>query len=180
MFRANWIEHWVKYIQTGLTNSLARGMVRSYTDLAAQHAVTQPGRLQTLSPPPVPQDIPRFTSRGIAHTSQDAFPPYLQPEMTFIDGICPMETTKTGARTASAAISSRSLRPRGRRGLSEIQRRNLLVTPPRGPINRSAPEPTTKETEEYESGHDNPANSAENGSMPLVRFTDESGGEDYD
>ena len=90
-----------------------------------------------------------------------------------------MEMTNPGARTASAAISSRSSRPRGRRGLSEIQRRNLLVTPSRRPINRPAPEPTDKETEEHESGHDNPANSAEKGSMPLVRFSDESGGEDY-
>ena len=179
VMRANWIDHWVKYIQAGLTNSLARGMVRSYTDLAAQHAVTRPDRLQTLSPPPVPQSIPRFTSRGIAHASQDAFPPYLQPNMTFIDGICSMETTTSGAGTASAAISSRSLRPRGRRGLSEIQRRSLLVTPPRRPINRPAPEPTDKETEEYGSGHDNPANSAETGSMPLVSLSDESGGEDY-
>ena len=47
------------------------------------------------------------------------------------------------------------------------------------PINRPALEPSDKETEEYESGHDNPANSAEKGSMPLVRFSDESGGEDY-
>ena len=131
--RANWIEHWVKYIQAGLTNSLARGMVRSYTDLAAQHAVTRPDRLQTLSPPPVPQSIPRFTSRGIAHASQDAFPPYLQPNMTFIDGICSMETTTPGARTASAAISSRSLRPRGRRGLSEIQRKTYWLPHPAGP-----------------------------------------------
>ena len=88
---------------------------------------------------------------------------------------CPMETTNTGARTASAAISSRSSRPQGSRGLSEIQRRNLLVTPPRGPINRFALEQTEKETEEYESGHDNPANSAEKGSVLLVRFSDESG-----
>ena len=116
-----------------------------------------------------------YGSRGIAHTSQGAFPPYLQPEMTFIDGICPMETTNTGARTASAAISSRSSSPQGGRGLSEIQRRNLLVTPPRGPINRFALEQTEKETEEYESGHDNPANSAEKGSVLLVRFSDESG-----
>ena len=179
VFRANWIEHWVKYIQTGLTNSLARGMVRSYTDLAAQHAVTRPDRLQTLSPPPVPQGIPRFTSRGIAHTSQNAFPPYLQPEMTFIDGTYPMETTKTGARTASAVISSRSSTPQGSSGLSEIQRRSLLVTPPRRPINRSELDQTEKETEEFESGHDNPTNSAEKSSVPLVRFTDESGGEDY-
>ena len=75
VMRANWIDHWVKYIQAGLTNSLVRGMVRSYTDLAAQHAVTRPDRIQTLSPLPVPQSIPRFTSRGIAHASQDAFPP---------------------------------------------------------------------------------------------------------
>ena len=47
------------------------------------------------------------------------------------------------------------------------------------PINRPALEPSDKETEEYESGHDNPANSAEKASMPLVRFSDESGGEDY-
>ena len=44
------------------------------------------------------------------------------------------------------------------------------------PINRPALEPSDKETE---SGHDNPANSAEKGSMPLVRFSDKSGGEDY-
>ena len=62
---------------------------------------------------------------------------------------CPMETTNTGARTASAAISSRSSRPQGSRGLSEIQRRNLLVTPPRGPINRSALEQTEKEIHEH-------------------------------
>ena len=74
-------------------------MVRSYTD-------TRPDRLQTLSPLPVPQSIPRFTSRGIAHASQDAFPPYLQPNMTFIDGICSTELTNTGARTACDLIET--------------------------------------------------------------------------
>ena len=90
-----------------------------------------------------------------------------------------METTKTGTRTASAVISSRSSRPQGSSGLSEIQRRSLLVTPPRRPINRSELDQTEKETEEFESGHDNPANSAEKSSVPLVRFSDESEGEDY-
>ena len=58
VMRANWIDHWVKAIQSGLVNSLARGMVRSYTDLAAQHAVTSCHRLQTLSPPKVSFDNP--------------------------------------------------------------------------------------------------------------------------
>ena len=63
-FKANLLR--VKAVQSGLVNSLARGMVRSFTDLAAQHAVTRGSRLQT-PPPPVPQGLPRFTSRGIAH-----------------------------------------------------------------------------------------------------------------
>ena len=41
VMRANWIDHWVKAIQSGLVNILARGMARSFTDLAAQHAVTR-------------------------------------------------------------------------------------------------------------------------------------------
>ena len=39
VMRANWIDHWVKAIQLTLVNSLASGMVRSYTALAAQRAV---------------------------------------------------------------------------------------------------------------------------------------------
>ena len=104
---------------------------------------------------------------------------YFRKVLKLIDGTCPMETTKTGARTASAVISSRSSTPQGSSGLSEIQRRSLLVTPPRRPINRSELDQTEKETEEFESGHDNPANSAEKSSVPLVRFNDESEGEDY-
>ena len=51
--------------------------------------------------------------------------------------------------------------------------------PPHGPINRLSSEHTEKETEEYESAHDNPANSADKRSVNLVRFSDESGDEDY-
>ena len=85
VMRANWRDHWVKSIQSGLVNILARGMAQSYTDLAAQHAVIRVENLQTLTPPPVPQGAPKFTSRGIAHPASEAFPPYLQPEVTFIE-----------------------------------------------------------------------------------------------
>ena len=61
-------------------------MPQSYTDLAAQHAVARVETFRPLTPPPVPQGVPRFTSRGIAHPTKEAFPPYLQPEVTFIDG----------------------------------------------------------------------------------------------
>ena len=52
--RANWIDHWVKAIQSGLVNTLARGMAQSYTDLAAQHAIARVETCRPLSPPPVP------------------------------------------------------------------------------------------------------------------------------
>ena len=78
-------------------------MVRSYTD-------TRPDRLQTLSPLPVPQSIPRFTSRGIAHASQDAFPPYLQLNMTFIDGIYSQWNRQTRVPGQRQRRSHRDLR----------------------------------------------------------------------
>ena len=55
---------------------------------------------------------------------------------------------------------------------------NILVTPPRVPINRLAFEPTEKETEEHESVHDKPANSADKSSVSPVRVSDKSEGED--
>ena len=146
--RANWIDHWVKAIQPGLVNILAKGMARSFTDLAAQHAVTRVDNHQSLTPPPVPQGAPRFTSGGIVHSAREAFPPYLQPEVTFIDGTDLMEMVTSDVRTESAAIPPSSPLPQGNRGLSEIQRRNLLVTPPRGPLNRLPAEQTEKNTEE--------------------------------
>ena len=72
---ANWIDHWVKAIQSGLVNTLAKGMAQSYTDLAAQHAVARVETFRPLTPPPVAQGVPRFTSRGIAHPTNEAFPP---------------------------------------------------------------------------------------------------------
>ena len=44
VMRSNWIDHWVKAIQSGLVNTLAKGMAQSYTDLAAQHAVARAER----------------------------------------------------------------------------------------------------------------------------------------
>ena len=73
--RSNWIDHWVKAIQSGLVNTLAKGMAQSYTDLAAQHARCESRDLyENFTPPPVPQGVPRFTSRGIAHPTNEAFP----------------------------------------------------------------------------------------------------------
>ena len=85
---------------------------------------------------------------------------------------------KTDTRIAAAAISPSSSRPQGSRGLPEIQRRNLLATPPREPINMLALEPTEKETWEQESEHDKPANSADKSSASLDRVSDVSKGEE--
>ena len=75
VMRSSWIQHWVKAIQSGLVNTLAKGMAQSYTDLAAQHAVARVETFRPLTPPPVAQGVPRFTSRGIAHPTNEAFPP---------------------------------------------------------------------------------------------------------
>ena len=90
-----------------------------------------------------------------------------------------MEMVDTDTRIASVAISPSSSRPQGSRGLSEIQRRNLLVTPPRGPISRLSSEQTEKGNEEYAFEHDNLVNSADTRSVDLVRLSDESGTEEY-
>ena len=136
VMRANWIDHWVKGIQSSLVNSLARGMVRSYTDLTAQHAVTRDDRQQTLSPPPVPQGLPRFTSRGIAHTSQEAFPPYLQPTMTCIDGAKPTMLDHMVPKVTAVETPSIFARLSRRTSLSVSHERSLQVTPPRRPTDR--------------------------------------------
>ena len=140
-----------------------------YYDLSGYFHVEN---LQTLTPPPVLQGAPRFTSGGIAHPASEAFPPNLPPEVTFIEGVITMELEDTDVRTGPAAISPSSSRPQGNRGLSEIQRRNLLVMPPREPINRLLFEQTEKKTEEYESIHYNPASSADKSSVTLVRVSD--------
>ena len=83
-----------------------------------------------------------------------------------------MGMVDTDAGTKSVTFSPSSSRPQGSRVLSDIQRRNLLVTPPRGPIFRLPVEQTEKETEEYESMHDKPANSADKSSVTIVRVGD--------
>ena len=82
-------------------------------------------------------------------------------EIIFVEGVSPMEVVARDVRTASVAIPPSSPRSQGSRGLSEIQRRNRLVTPPRGPLNRLPAEQTEKNTEEYEFIQDNPASNAE-------------------
>ena len=157
--RSNWVDHWVKAIQSGLVNTLAKGMAQSYTDLAAQHAVARVETFRPITPPPVPQGIPRFTSRGIAHPTKEAFPLYLQPEVTFIEGSDQMKMIDTDNGDGPPAISPVLSRSQGSGDLSEHQRRHLLATPPRGPLNRLPSEQTAKETEEYESVQEEPCES---------------------
>jgi len=178
MTRSNWIDHWVKAIQSGLVNTLAKGMAQSYTDLAAQHAVARAEPLRSFTPPPVPQGIPRFTFRGIAHPTGEAFPPYLQPEAVFIEGLDQVEMVDIDNGDGSSAISSVSSRSQGSGGLLEQQRRNLPVTPPRGPLNRPPSEQLMKETEEYASVPESPVSPAATRSVELVRLNDESANDD--
>ena len=112
------------------------------------------------------------------HSASEAFPPYLQPKVTFIDGVDLREMVTPGVRTESAAIPPSSPLSQGSRGVSKIQRKHLLVTPPRGPLNRLLAEQTDKNTEEYESLHFNPASNVDKISVILVRLSDDSASED--
>jgi len=170
--RSNWIDHWVKAIQSGLVNTLARGMAQSYTDLAAQHAIARVETRRPLSPPPVPQGVPRFTSRGIAHQTKEAFPEYLQPEVTFIDGSAQVEMVDTDNGDGSPAISPASSRSQGNGGLSEHQWRHLLATPPCGPLPRLPSEQMVTEPEEFELMQESPVSHAATRSIALVRLSD--------
>ena len=73
--------------------------------------------------------------------------------------------------------SPSSPRPPGSRGLSELQKRNLTVTPPRVPANSLAFETRGKETETADSEYDNPGSSADRSSISLIRVSDVSQGE---
>ena len=182
ILRSNWIDHWVKAIQSGLVNTLARGMAQSYTDLAAQHAVTGFETFTTLTPPLVPQEAPRFTSRGIAHSTSEAFPPYIQPEMTFIEEVYPtgiMGIVDADASVSSPAIPSNSSRLQGNGGLSGLCRRNLPITPPRKPTRRIPSEQSKKQTREYESTHGHLTTTADSATINVVRIRDESKCDEY-
>lgn len=142
-------------------------MVRSYTDLTAQHAVTRPDRLQTLSPPPFPQGLPRFTSREIAHTSQEAFPPYLRPTVTFTDGAKPTLLNYMVPKVTAVKTPSKSVRPSRRTGPSVSHARSLQATPPRMPTGRSSLETRKKETGTQGSDYEDPGNSADRDYLSL-------------
>ena len=176
--RSNWIDHWVKAIQSGLVNTLAKGMAQSYTDLAAQHAVARAEPLRSLTPPPVPQGIPRFTFRGIAHLTDDAFPSYLQPEVTFIEGLDQGETVEQANGDGFLATSPVNSRSQRSRALAEHQRRDLLATPLRGPLTRLSPEIFVKETEEYDSVQESSVRQPDTRSVELVRLNEESENDD--
>ena len=158
--------------QSGLVNTLARGMAQSYTDLAAQHAIARVETCRPLSPPPVPQGVPRFTFRGIAHLTDDAFPSYLQPEVTFIEGLDQGETVEQANGDGFLAISPVNSRSQRSGVLAEHQRRDLLATPLRGPLTRLSPEIFVKETEEYDSVQESPVSHADTRSIELVRLSD--------
>ena len=76
------------------------------------------------------------------------------------------------------AISPVLSRSQGSGGLSAYQQRNLLATPPCGPLNRLPSEQKAKETEEYESAQESPVSHADTRSVELVRLNEESGNDD--
>ena len=105
----------------------------------------------SLTPPPAPQGVPRFTSRGIAHPHNEAFIPYLQPEVTFIEGSDQVEMIDINNGDRSPMILPVFSGIQRREGMPEYQWRNPQVTPSRGPRNGLQLVQTVKETEEYES-----------------------------
>ena len=109
--------------------------------------------------------------RGIAHQTKEAFPEYLQPEVTFIDGSDQVEMVDTHGSSAISSVSSRS---QGSGGLSEHQRRTLPATPPRGPLTRLQSGQIVRETEEYEFVQESDVSQGDIRSVELVRLNDES------
>ena len=176
--RSNWIDHWVKAIQSGLVDTLAKGMAQSYTDLAAQHAVARVVTFPSFTPPPVPQGVPRFTSRGIAHPRNEAFIPYSQPEVTFIEGSDQFEMVDMNNGDRSPTILPVFSGIQRRDGMPEYQWRNPQVTPSRGPRNGVQLVQTVKETEEYESTQKGSAANVDMRSVDLIRLSDESENDD--
>ena len=92
--------------------------------------------------------------------------------MTFIDGSAQVEMVDTDNGDGSPAISPVSSRSQGSGGLSEHQRRNLLATPPCGPLPRLPSEHMVKEPEEFEFVQESPMSHADTRSIELVRLSD--------
>eukprot|EP00944_MAST-04C_sp_MAST-4C-sp1_P007260 g7260.t1 len=171
--------HNPKYVSSFYMYAFSR--LTFYIDMhprSAQHAVARAEPLRSFTPPPVPQGIPRFTFRGIAHPTSEAFPPYLQPEAIFIEGLDQVEMVESVNGDGSLATSPVDSRSQRGGGLSEHQRRNLLITPPRRPLNRLSSEKLAKETEEYESVQESPVSYIDTRSVDLVRLNEESGNDD--
>ena len=157
------------HTDTGRTSDPGKAIIRTYRK-------AEP--LRSFTPPPVPQGIPRFTFRGIAHLTDDAFPSYLQPEVTFIEGLDQGETVEQvngDGFLATSPVNSRSQRSGA---LAEHQRRDLLATPLRGPLTRLSPEIFVKETEEYDSVQVSSMRRASTRSVELVRLNEESENDD--
>ena len=54
-----------------------------------------------------PHGVARYNSRGIFHSVYDAFPPYLQPEVSFIEGNGPdMSQATRYSATVTSALDS--------------------------------------------------------------------------
>lgn len=104
-------------------------------------------RLRTFSPSPVPQGLPRFTSRGTAHTFKEASPPYLQPTLSFIDGAKPTILDHVVPKATAVETPPKSARPFRRTGPSTLHEKSLQATPLRMPTDKSSLGTTVKETE---------------------------------
>ena len=102
----------------------------------------------------------------------------ISSEAVFIEGLDQVEMVDTDNGDGSSAISSVSSRSQGSGGPFEQQRRNLPVTPPRGPLNRLPSEQLMKETEEYASVPESPVSPVATRSVELVRLNDESENDD--
>ena len=150
------------------SKQLASEMVGSYTDLAAQNAVTRGEHLQTISPPPVPEGIPRFTSRGIAHTFSEAFPPYLQLRVSFVEGTPPTMLENIDPKSVASETSPTSSRPSKNDNLSVLHKRNLQATPLRMHTVRSGFEIRGKEKGMPDYEYDNPGSSADKRPTRLI------------
>ena len=83
-----------------------------------------------------------------------------------------MEMVDTDNGDGSPEISLVFLRSQGSGGLSEHQRRNLLATPPCGPLPRLPSEQMVKEPEEFELMQESPVSHAATRSIELVRLSD--------
>ena len=95
-----------------------------------------------------------------------------------MDGGVLREKVASGVRT-EPVMSSPNFSPPPRGGsLTVIRRRNLLFTPPRGPLNRLLAEQTDKNTDEDAFLQFNPVTRHDKGSVNLVTLSDESASED--